>query len=173
MCRFLKSFIPLLLCLTLLFVGCTRQKKIDLVEFCKCYNDVTKSDALATSNFLKTEEEEGVCYHVPLSLGENGSAFLTLKAEESGALKELQLTLLQADTENAEAALQDLYAVFKNAVAVLENKTPDTSEATLQSIGLTADSLVFSPFYKTETAGRTSYTVLCRTEGVALFCELL
>lgn len=171
--HFLKRVLPLFLCCSILFVGCTRQKKIDLAEFCKCFNTEEKKETLSSSAFLKTEEDGNPCYHVPITLSQNGTAFFTLESGTDGALNGLQLTLLKSDVKDVATAPKELFAFFQTAVAILENEMPDTLEATFQSIGLQKDSIQFSPFYFTETKDRVTYTVLCRPEGIALFCKLL
>ena len=169
MARQFLLFFCLLFCLLLGFCGCTQQKQIDAQEFYRRMHTIDAEKTLSADAGFRTKAESESLEHMEVPLTEKDVALLSLSINEAQAVCGVQWTLLPEDTQNETEAFKQLFTLYVQSIAVLQNQAPAQIEAMLSKEEFTQTALAFTPKQCLVDTKDGQYALLCQKDGIALY----
>ena len=169
MARQFLRFFCLFFCIVLGFCGCTQQKKMDAPEFYRRMHTINAEKTLSADAGFRTKAESESLEHMEVPLTEKDVALLSLSINKAQAVCGVQWTLLPEDTQNETEAFKQLFALYVQSIAVLQNQEPAQIEAMLFKEDFTHTALSFTPKQCLVDTKDGQYALLCQEDGVVLY----
>lgn len=161
----------MLFLLLFLCCGCTKQRNMDIPEFCKRYNAATNAETLSPDAFFSEPAEAVSEYNCHIAITENLTALLTLTTDSSGTVTNLQLTCIpEGGTYNADTFVA-VYETYTALCAVLTVQDVQTADAAVRAAGILPENIGFTPFGFVGEAEKHRYSVFSGEQYLSLFCE--
>ena len=168
--RLSTKILSFLCILTFLFSGCTKQEKIDVFTFRERLIALAKTNIFEDSVLLTSKSSDKILITTHWGKEKSLPIFCSLQENEKQEIIALSWLCLPQDMQTEED-LQLFWDAFLLATSVLENKAPKEVEKELESLSIVPSALCFSSVTLQKAQGKWQYTMLCRKESIALFCE--
>ncbi|MGN0571703.1 MAG: hypothetical protein ACI4K9_05950 [Candidatus Fimenecus sp.] len=160
-----------LLLLIFCLSGCTKQRNMDIPEFCKRFNTAQSTEVLAPENFFCERADTVREYNCHLPIATDLTALLSLTTDESGTVTAVQLTCIPESETYPEEAFRALYETYTVLCAVLTVETADKAEESIRTAGILPETLAFTEYGFVGETEKHRYSVFSGEQYLALFCE--
>ncbi len=157
--------------LLFLLNGCTKQRNMDISEFCKRYNALQNAEVLAPENFFSEPTEAVSEYNCHMTVSENLTALLTLCVDTAGTVTALQLTCIPEGGTYTADTFSAVYEVYTALCAVLTVQDIHTADSAVRTAGILPETLTFAPFGFVGETEKHRYSVFSGEQYLSLFCE--
>ena len=151
--------------------GCTKQRNMDISEFCKRVNTEQGTQVLAPENFFRELADTVREYNCHMPITQNCTALLSLTADSTDTVTALQLTCIPDAAPYTSEDFAALYQAYITLCAVLTVQEPDDAEAAVRMAGILPESLEFSEYGFVGEAEKHRYSVFSGEQYISLFCE--
>lgn len=170
--RIIRRIAAVLLFISVLLCGCTKQRNMDHAEFCKRLNALQQNETLSAEAFFKEGNPAANEWNISLPFGSGETALLTLTSDTNGTVTAFQLTAVSSDMQNTPEAFRALYETYLQLVTVLTVcESTEESEALVRSAGILPESLGFTDFGFVGEAGAHCFSVFSGEMYISMFCE--
>lgn len=160
-----------LLLLLFCLCGCTKQRNMDIPEFCKRYNAMQNAEILIPENFFCEPSQAAREYNCHLQAAENLTALFTLTTDETGTVTAFQLTCIPESDAYSGETFRALYATYTVLCAVLTVQDTQTAEDAVRTAGIVPEMLGFTEYGFVGETEKHRYSLFSGEQYLALFCE--
>lgn len=167
---FLRTAVVVLLTVTALS-GCTKQRNMDIPEFCKRFNAEQSAQTLTPEGFFCERADKVREYNCRLQITQNCTALLSLTTDDTATVTAVQLTCIPNDVPYTDADFSALYQTYVTLCSVLTVTTPDEAEETVRTTGILPESLAFSAHGFVGETQKQRYSIFAGEQYLSLFCE--
>lgn len=151
--------------------GCSKQRNMDIPEFCKRFNAAQNSQGLTPEGFFRARAEEEKEYNCRLQITQNCTALLSLTTDSTATVTAIQLTCIPDAAPYTDADFAALYQTYVTLCSVLCVTTPDTAEDAVRTAGILPETLAFSDLGFVGETEKLRYSLFADEQYLSLFCE--
>ncbi|MGN0520849.1 MAG: hypothetical protein ACI4LB_08930 [Candidatus Fimenecus sp.] len=151
--------------------GCTKQRNMDIPEFCKRFNTVQSTQMLTPEAFFCERADTIREYNCHLPITQDLTALLSLTTDDSGTVTAVQLTCIPESEAYSEETFRALFDTYTALCAVLTVKETDAAEEAVRTAGILPETLVFSEYGFVGETEKHRYSVFSGEQYLSLFCE--
>lgn len=166
----LAVLLALLLAVSL--CACTKQRNMDVAEFCERFNAIRGQELLLPEMFFTESAESTKEYNCNFSFDETHTTLLSLGTAEDGTVTNLQLTCIPEGeapyTSEAFSALFEIYVQLVHVLSVSENT--ENALHLINAAGITRENLSFADFGFVGKTDAFEYAVFSGEMYLSLFC---
>lgn len=153
------------------FSGCSKQRNMDIPEFCKRFNAEQNSQVLTPEDFFRERAEEKKEYNCRLQITQSCTALLSLTTDDTATVTAVQLTCISDGMPYTNADFTALYQTYITLCGVLTVTSSDAAEEAARTAGILPESLAFSEHGFVGEAGKQRYSLFAGEQYLSLFCE--
>lgn len=151
--------------------GCTKQKKVDLIEFCERYNASFSENQISETDFLIKSVDEHKENSYFLTTQDQKLILLTATADKDGTIIGISLTATRENNEFSENYFKELLDFYVKAVSIITITNFDTAFANVIECGIILDNIKFEDYnFKTEL-DNFEYGIFANSDIVSMYCE--